>query len=90
MPNYHYKARDNFGKPLSGVMSADDESAVAVKLNQLGYTPIAITEAKQGSKVTKFLGSVVRKIHRFKYVYPPDGNFAKSRLADLACFRCTM
>jgi MSHA biogenesis protein MshG len=60
MPNYQYKARDKFSKPLSGVMSADDENAVALKLNQLGHTPIAITETKQESRVTKFLGSAVR------------------------------
>ena len=60
MPNYQYKARDKFSKPLSGVMSADDENAVAIRLNQLGYTPISITEAKQASQVTKFLGSAVK------------------------------
>jgi len=60
MPNYQYKARDNFSKPVSGVMSADDENAVATKLNQLGVTPISITETKQESKVNKFLSSVVK------------------------------
>jgi len=60
MPNYQYKARDKFSKPLSGVMSADDENAVATKLNQLGYTPISITETKQESKITKFLGSAIK------------------------------
>jgi MSHA biogenesis protein MshG len=60
MPNYQYKARDKFSKPLSGVMFADDENAVATKLNQLGYAPIFITETKQESGMTKFLGSVVR------------------------------
>lgn len=60
MPNYQYKARDKFSKPLSGVMSADDENAVAVKLNQLGYTPISIIETQQESRVTKFLGLVVK------------------------------
>ncbi|MDD5097875.1 MAG: hypothetical protein PHU59_05260, partial [Candidatus Omnitrophica bacterium] len=60
MPNYQYKARDKFSKPLSGVMSADDESAIAAKLNQLGYTPISIIETRQESKITKFLGSAVR------------------------------
>ena len=60
MPNYQYKARDKFSKPLSGVMSALDENAVAIKLEQLGLTPISIIEAKQESPVTKFLGSAVR------------------------------
>ncbi|MDD5097395.1 MAG: type II secretion system F family protein, partial [Candidatus Omnitrophica bacterium] len=39
---------------------ADDESAIAAKLNQLGYTPISIIETRQESKITKFLGSAVR------------------------------
>ena len=60
MPNYQYKARDKFSKPLSGVMSADNESAIAAKLNQLGYTPISIIETKQESKITKFLGTGVK------------------------------
>jgi len=60
MINYQYKARDKFGKPLSGVMSADDENAVAVKLNQLGYTPISIVETKQKSQVIKFLGTGIK------------------------------
>ncbi len=60
MPNYQYKARDKFSKPLSGVMSALDENAVAIKLEQLGVTPISITETKQESAVTKFSGSIVK------------------------------
>jgi len=60
MPNYQYKARDNFSKPVNGVMEAFDENAVAAKLNQLGFTPISITETKQESKVAKFLGRGVR------------------------------
>ena len=60
MPNYQYKARDKFSKPISGVMSALDENAVAVKLEQLGVIPISITETKQEAKVTKFSGSVVK------------------------------
>lgn len=60
MSNYQYKARDKFSKPFSGVMSADDENAVAIKLSQLGYTPISITETKQGLQAAKLLGSVAR------------------------------
>jgi type II secretory pathway component PulF len=80
MPNYQYKARDKFGKPLSGVMLADDESAVAVKLNQLGYIPILIIETKQSSKIIKFLGARVR-------VKFTAGHFAKSRPADFTGFK---
>lgn len=60
MPNYQYKARDKFGKSVSGVMSADNENAVATKLGQLGYVPITIAETKQDSGEIKFLGSAAR------------------------------
>lgn len=51
MPAYRYKARDKFGKPISGVMAAETESALVFKLNQLGYVPIDIsaTEEARGS-----------------------------------------
>ncbi len=51
MPAYQYRARDKFGKPISGVMAAETESALVFKLNQLGYVPIDITatEEKGGS-----------------------------------------
>jgi MSHA biogenesis protein MshG len=42
MQTYEYKARDKFGKSLTGVMNADDEAAVAAKLKDMGYTPISI------------------------------------------------
>lgn len=60
MPNYQYKARDKFSKSFSGIMSADDENAVALKLNQLGYTPISIIETKQESSVRNLLGPAVK------------------------------
>ncbi|RJP28064.1 MAG: type II secretion system F family protein [Candidatus Omnitrophota bacterium] len=42
MQSYRYKARDNFGKLVDNIMTADSELAVAKKLNQLGYIPISI------------------------------------------------
>lgn len=41
-------------------MSAEDENAVALKLNQLGFVPISITETKEASQVVQLLGSSVR------------------------------
>ncbi len=60
MPNYQYKARDNFSKPTNGVMSADNENAVALRLTQLGFIPISITEIKEASHSVNLLSSVVR------------------------------
>lgn len=53
MITYQYKARDKYGKLASGVMGADSERAVAVKLGQIGYIPISIFEAKKDSKADK-------------------------------------
>lgn len=60
MPNYQYKGRDKFSKPVGGMMTAENENSVAVKLNQLGVTPISIIETKETSAVVKFLSPSVR------------------------------
>jgi len=36
-------------------MFAENENAVAVKLNQLGYTPTSILETKKPARLLKFL-----------------------------------
>ena len=60
MPNYQYKSRDKFSKPVSGVMVAENENTVALRLTQLGFTPISITEIKETSRADKFLGGAIR------------------------------
>lgn len=60
MPNYQYKARDKFSKPVSGIMSAESENAVAAKLKQLDYVPISITEAKEEIKINNIFGGFRR------------------------------
>ena len=60
MPNYKYKARDKFSKSFSGIMSAENENAVAVKLNQLGYIPILISENQEVSQMTKIFEPVIQ------------------------------
>jgi MSHA biogenesis protein MshG len=57
MPNYLYKGRDKFSKPVSGVMFADNENSVAIKLTQLGFTPVSIIQTNQPTKVVKLLGA---------------------------------
>lgn len=66
MPNFKYRAKDKFGKTISGVFSGDDKSTVAKHLGTMGYSPISIEEAK---KVGKFLG---RLADIFKKVSPED------------------
>ena len=41
-------------------MSAENDAAVAVKLNQLGFVPISITETKEASSVVQLLSPSVR------------------------------
>lgn len=47
MPNYRYKARDRFGKAVSGVTIAQDRDAAARKLQDMGYLPISIEELRE-------------------------------------------
>ncbi|MFH1360206.1 MAG: type II secretion system F family protein [Candidatus Omnitrophota bacterium] len=54
MTTYHYKARDKFGKLISGAMGADSEKAVATKLEQMEYLPITIQAAKGAPQIGKF------------------------------------
>lgn len=54
MPNYHYKGKDKFGKTVSGIMSAENENAVILKLNQSGSVPISIAETKETIQASHF------------------------------------
>lgn len=37
MPTYTYKARDNSGKPIKGILDADDEQDLSSRLKKIGY-----------------------------------------------------
>jgi len=60
MPNYRYKGRDKFSKPVNGVMAGENENAVALKLTQLGFIPISITESQESGPVAKFFSPAIR------------------------------
>jgi type II secretory pathway component PulF len=54
--NYGYKARDRYGKAISGSMRADNKDAVAKYLNSVGYVPIEIEENEDlTTGLTRFL-----------------------------------
>ena len=56
MLTYQYKARDKIGKSVQGIMGADSENAVAVKLTQMGYLPITIhPKTAESPQLEKFL-----------------------------------
>ncbi|WP_027389743.1 type II secretion system F family protein [Chrysiogenes arsenatis] len=48
MPSFQYKGRDASGKPVSGVMDANNADDIASDLFAQGITPITITPAKGG------------------------------------------
>lgn len=47
MPVYKYKARDNFGKAINGVVEASGYEMAAGQVDDLGYIPISIQEKKK-------------------------------------------
>jgi type IV pilus assembly protein PilC len=48
---FNYRARDNTGKLVRGVIDALSQEEVAEKLRRMGYTPITITEVLSGLKL---------------------------------------
>jgi MSHA biogenesis protein MshG len=60
MPNYQYKARDKFGKLVSGLMSADSPDAASAKLRDTGYTPVSIQPAKEALALKGFFSNFRR------------------------------
>jgi type IV pilus assembly protein PilC len=50
---YNYRARDNTGKLVRGVIEALSQEEVAEKLQRMGYVPVIITEVFAGLKLTQ-------------------------------------
>ena len=48
---FNYKARDNTGKLVRGVIEALSQEEVAEKLHRMGYVPVTITEVFTGLKL---------------------------------------
>lgn len=57
---YNYRARDNTGKLIRGVIDALSQEEVADKLQRMGYVPVIITEAFAGLKLTQLEWSFKR------------------------------
>ena len=55
MVNFEYKARDQSGKLIRGIIGADSKNAVAVKLKLQGYIPVDIVPAEEKLKIFQFL-----------------------------------
>ncbi len=63
MATYQYKARDKHGKLVEGSMIAETDKAVALKLGQMGYLPVAIVESKERIVSSQSLN----KLRRIKF-----------------------
>ena len=62
MPNFRYKAKDRFGKSVSGVMAADNKDAVAAHLDSTGYTPVSIEDAGDAKGVLVRMPNIFDRI----------------------------
>ncbi|MBM3255758.1 MAG: hypothetical protein FJZ08_05600, partial [Candidatus Omnitrophica bacterium] len=76
MQIYEYKARDKFAKPVTGMMSAETEGAVALKLQEMGYTPVSVKQAQISSGGRGILD-------RFRRSSASDVNMFTNQLAAL-------
>ncbi len=76
MGTYQYKARDKFSKLVQGVMGADSEGTVALRLKQMGYAPVSIGKAQEEIKVNRIFD-------RFRSVGFSDLNMFTRQFATL-------
>src|SRR3989338_4018295 len=44
MPNFKYKARDKYGRPLNSALGGENKESVLAYLKKMGYTPISVEE----------------------------------------------
>ena len=62
MAIYNYKARDNNGRPIKGVMEAASKNELVEKLKKMGYMVTGISESSGGLK----MGSIFESFERIK------------------------
>ncbi len=48
MATFSYRAKDTGGEVISGIIEADNESAVVTRLQSMGYFPLAVQSEKKG------------------------------------------
>lgn len=61
MPSYKYKGRDKFGVLTAGVISADSETSVSLRLKEMGLTPVEIRAGVYQINLSRF-GLFVRRV----------------------------
>lgn len=60
MPTFRYRARDDSGALMRGTLTADNERLVKLRITEMGYFPVAVTEMKEPGE--KALGILPRRV----------------------------
>ena len=74
MPSFKYRARDQEGKAITGVLDGDDRAAVAEQIIRLGYIPVDIkveqkeTKAKKGASAN-WADRLMRRVRSEEIIY---------------------
>ena len=63
MVKYQYKARDKYGKLISGSIEANNENALAAKLKEMDYLPTFIQEAGKAENSLDNFAARLRKVN---------------------------
>lgn len=84
---YAYQVRDRAGKVITGTLEADNQSAVASRLKEMGYAPISISEAKAGIKKEITIPGFRRKSVKLKDLAIFSRQFATMINAGLSLIR---
>lgn len=60
MPTFRYRARDDSGALVRGTLVADNERLVKLRVTEMGYFPVGVTELKERGQ--KALGILPRRV----------------------------
>ena len=60
MPTFRYRARDDSGALVRGTLVADNERLVKLRVTEMGYFPVGVTELKERGE--KALGILPRRV----------------------------
>jgi len=61
MPNFKYKARDKFAKPVSGTTVAESQTEAVKKLQDMGYTVVSMVQAAE-FEASQILGRLGNRV----------------------------
>jgi type II secretory pathway component PulF len=63
MANFKYRAKDKYGRTVSGNMTGEDKGAVAKQLDTAGYVPISVEEFTEGKDIlSRLLSGMLKRV----------------------------